>query len=133
MKPLNFYAGRNLNQNHNHDLNLYTLQLICYRRKRTWPSGCNSAFRQSARALSKVILHANKLALQTKSNLVRKISLLACTLGLKAGQARNERDDKISCIKNPTVTQILARLLMHLPNPKDIIATSKRPITNSML
>ena len=28
MKTLNLYAGRNLNQNHNHDLNLYTIHLI---------------------------------------------------------------------------------------------------------
>ena len=88
-----------------------------YRRERAWPSGY-SACRPSARA-SKVILHANKLALQTKSNLVRKISLLvAHTLGLKAGQARTASDDKVSCIQNPTITQILAKLLTHLPNPK---------------
>ena len=28
MKTLNVYAGRNLHQNHNHDLNLYTIHLI---------------------------------------------------------------------------------------------------------
>ena len=28
IKTLNLYAGRNLNQNHNHDLNVYTIHLI---------------------------------------------------------------------------------------------------------
>ena len=73
MKTLNLYAGRNLNQNHNHDLNV--VYNTHYRHKRAWPSGC-SAFRPSARA-SKFILHANKLALQTKFSLVCRITLLA--------------------------------------------------------
>ena len=60
-----------------------------------------------------------KLALQTKSNFARKMSLLARTFGLKAGQARTVRDDKVSCIQNPAITQILAKLLKHLPNPKE--------------
>ena len=47
-----------------------------------------------------------------------KISLLAHTLGLKAGQARTARNDKVSCIQNPTITQILTKLLKHLPNLK---------------
>ena len=50
---------------------VYCIYNILYRRKRAWPSGC-SAFRPSART-STVILHTNQLALQTKSNLVRKI------------------------------------------------------------
>ena len=103
MKTLNLYAGRNLNN-------------TPHRRERAWLSGY-SAFRPSACA-SKIILHTNKLALQTKSNLVRKISLLAHTLGLKAEQARTSRDDKVPCIQNPIITQMLAKLLKHLPNPK---------------
>ena len=65
----------------------------------------------SARA-SKVILYINQLALHNKSNLVRK-------LGLNAGQARTARDDRVSCIQNPTISQILAKLFKHLPNPEE--------------
>ena len=83
----------------------------------TSTAGC--PFRKISKFECRVIKHArNKLALQTKSNLVRKISLLAHTLGLKAGQARTARDDKVYFIQNPTITQILAKLLRHFPNPK---------------
>ena len=112
MKTLNLYAGRNLNQNHNYDLKLYIIHLIA---ASALGLAAVQPFIPSAHA-SKVILYAIKQALQTKSNLVRKISLLARTLGLKAGQARTARDDKISCIQNPTTTQILAKLLKHLPS-----------------
>ena len=70
-------------------------------------------------AQSKLSGMQKKQALQTKSNLARKISLLARTIGLKAGQARTARDEKVSCIQNPTITQILAQLLKHLPNSKE--------------
>ena len=113
IKTLNLYAGRN--QNHNHDLNLHTIHQIAA-----------SVFGLTAvqpldrvHAQAKSSCMQKKLALQTKSNLARKISLLARTVSLKAGQARTARDDKVSCIQNPTITQFQAKLLKHLPNPKE--------------
>ena len=105
----NLYAGRNLYQNHNHDLNLYTIHRIAA--SALGLAAVQPLDRVLAQPKFFIILHANKLALQTTSNLVRKISLLARTLGLKAGQARTVRDDKVCYIQIPPITHILAKLL----------------------